>query len=94
MSIANYTIELSEPTYKKLLTAAHEQRVEVEALIRRLLERETVEPKPQPEPETDYSNHPFADLLAIAEDLGVDDLAENHDHYIYGVPKRSESEEA
>jgi len=25
----------------------------------------------------------------IAVDSGVEDFAENHDHYIYGVPKRS-----
>ncbi len=24
-------------------------------------------------------------LAALAQDLGVDDLAENHDHYLYGV---------
>ena len=31
--------------------------------------------------------HPFAYLLDIAEDLDVDDLAENHDQYLYEVSK-------
>jgi len=28
------------------------------------------------------------DIVAFAQDLGVDDLAENLDHYLYGLPKR------
>jgi predicted DNA-binding antitoxin AbrB/MazE fold protein len=27
-------------------------------------------------------------LLSLATDLGVDDLAEQHDHYLYGTEKR------
>lgn len=42
-------------------------------------EDSTVYPFPQPA---------FYYLAEIAEDLGVDDLAENHDHYLYGVEKR------
>lgn len=30
----------------------------------------------------------LADILAMAQDLGVPDLAEQHDHYLYGLPKR------
>jgi len=29
----------------------------------------------------------FSTLADMAEDLGVDDLAEQHDHYLYGVDK-------
>ena len=29
----------------------------------------------------------FAALADMAQDLGVDDLAEHHDHYLYGVEK-------
>lgn len=32
--------------------------------------------------------HVLYDLLDLATDLGVDDLAEQHDHYLYGVEKR------
>jgi len=30
----------------------------------------------------------FSALADMAQDLGVDDLAEQHDHYLYGVDKR------
>lgn len=41
----------------------------------------------------DSNSYPFPQpafhyLAEIAEDLGIDDLAENHDHYLYGVEKR------
>lgn len=29
------------------------------------------------------------DIQEIAVDTGIDDLAENHDYYLYGTPKRS-----
>jgi len=28
------------------------------------------------------------DLLAFSVDTGIEDLAEQHDHYLYGTPKR------
>ncbi|MGH2598274.1 MAG: hypothetical protein ACRDJ9_02690, partial [Dehalococcoidia bacterium] len=28
------------------------------------------------------------DLLDLAVDTGIEDLAEQHDHYLYGTPKR------
>lgn len=30
----------------------------------------------------------FKRILARARDLGIPDLAEQHDHYLYGLPKR------
>ncbi len=32
-------------------------------------------------------NGAFSALADMAQDLGVDDLAEQHDHYLYGVDK-------
>jgi len=29
------------------------------------------------------------DIDAISVDAGIEDLAENHDHYLYGLPKKS-----
>jgi bifunctional DNA-binding transcriptional regulator/antitoxin component of YhaV-PrlF toxin-antitoxin module len=29
-------------------------------------------------------------ILGISEELGIKDWAENHDHYIYGSPKKNE----
>ncbi len=31
-------------------------------------------------------------LAALAADLGADDLAEQHDHYLYGTEKRENSD--
>ena len=31
-------------------------------------------------------------LAALAADLGTDDLAEQHDHYLYGTEKRENSD--
>jgi hypothetical protein len=32
--------------------------------------------------------YPLAGLLQFAMDMGIPDLAEQHDHYLYGTPKR------
>ena len=34
------------------------------------------------------AGHVLHNLLALATDLGIADLAEEHDHYLYGVEKR------
>jgi len=38
--------------------------------------------------EAESGSGPFDRILALAQDLGVPDLAEQHDHYLYGTPKR------
>jgi len=48
-----------------------------EYTIKRNVEYKVAEPK-----------NTFSALAEMAEDLGVDDLAENHDHYLYGVDKQ------
>lgn len=30
----------------------------------------------------------FGNILAMAEDVGIKDWSLNHDHYLYGTPKR------
>jgi hypothetical protein len=44
----------------------------------------TIEEKHQVDPE----HRPLASLLDISIDTGLGDLAEQHDHYLYGTPKR------
>lgn len=39
------------------------------------------------EEESEAQGHVLQSLLALATDLGVSDLAEQHDHYLYGVEK-------
>ncbi len=34
-----------------------------------------------------HSENTLSKLAGISEDLGISDLAENHDHYLYGVSK-------
>lgn len=34
----------------------------------------------------------FANIYSMSEDVGIDDWALNHDHYLYGNPKRNEEE--
>ena len=31
----------------------------------------------------------FENILTIAEDIGIEDWSLNHDHYLYGTPKRT-----
>jgi len=40
-----------------------------------------------PEVDAQPTSHVLQQLLTLATDLGVDDLAEHHDHYLYGVEK-------
>ena len=44
--------------------------------------------EPTPHPETRDMPEVFRRILDRARDLGVGDLAEQHDHYLYGTPKR------
>lgn len=43
--------------------------------------------RPQPTYTIADDKGTFATLADMAQDLGVDDLAEQHDHYLYGVDK-------
>ena len=44
--------------------------------------------EPEVEEAATEEGHILYDLLALAKDLGVHDLAEQHDHYLYGVEKQ------
>lgn len=80
MTAATQTIQLSMTTYEQLVAAAQQQQLDIEALIQNFLQQPKVAPA--------QSKHRFAYLLDIAEDMGIDDLSENHDHYLYGADKR------
>ena len=41
-----------------------------------------------PEPELDWSKHPFLQPPADPDFDGPEDLSINHEHYAYGAPKR------
>ncbi|MEA3309643.1 MAG: antitoxin family protein [Chloroflexota bacterium] len=50
--------------------------------------RVSVEIKSLSEEQVQPREHILQQLLALTTDLGVDDLAEQHDHYLYGTEKR------
>ena len=56
-----------------------------EALIAQLEELKQNQPQPMYTIAEEKSS--FSALVDMAQDLGVDDLAEQHDHYLYGVGK-------
>ena len=56
-----------------------------EALLAQL--EELLQNQAQPQYTIAEEKSTFSTLAAMAEDLGVDDLAEQHDHYLYGVDK-------
>lgn len=49
---------------------------------------EVVPPKPQPEPDIPTLYERLKPVIGIATNL-PEDAARNHDHYLYGTPKRT-----
>lgn len=64
--------EVFRPTEPLDLPANTEYRVTIEAIE-------------QAEPSAD---RPLMKYLDLVVDMGISDLAEQHDHYLYGTPKR------
>jgi len=61
----------------------------------RLLEPISIPPDTPVEiivPENITEEDPWSELGEDALDLGITDLAKEHDHYLYGVPKRKRKE--
>jgi hypothetical protein len=72
------TLKVPQDLYARLEALATAERTDVLEFLRRIAE-------PEPEPEEVSA---FQRILERATDLGVSDLAEQHDHYLYGLPKR------
>ncbi len=53
----------------------------------------TVNPVPEPPPaeDTDVTRDPAYDIASLAVHTGIPDLASEHDHYLYGTPKRNQT---
>ncbi|MCX6029861.1 MAG: hypothetical protein NT169_11255 [Chloroflexi bacterium] len=83
MTVNTVTIELPRPLYVRLETLAKEERTDLIDLLSRLA-TSAAEPRPRSKPST----LAFQRILDRATDLGVSDLAEQHDHYLYGVEKQ------
>lgn len=76
------TLELPTQLYYQLQSLAEAEQTDVIGLLRRLL---SAPPEPAPRPQT--TTQAFQRILERATDLGVNDLAEQHDHYLYGIEK-------
>jgi len=68
--------------YRQLQMLAEDEQTDIVELLRRLLAA-TNGNKTQPQATT----RAFQRILDRATDLGVTDLAEQHDHYLYGAEK-------
>jgi hypothetical protein len=83
MTVGTITVKLPRDLYARLDTLAKQERTDVVELLGRLAASEAAS-RTQSEPST----LAFQSILARATDLGVSDLAEQHDHYLYGTEKQ------
>jgi len=88
MNTPTITLELPVQIYTDIKALADASQVDVIEMLRRW----TVASQESPNADTfTYPPSPpraFQRILDRATDLGVDDLAEQHDHYLYGLEKR------
>ena len=83
METDTITIELPAQLYTQLQKlAADEQSDPIQVLVRLLTSAMQQRYPSRP------STRAFQRILERATDLGVTDLAEQHDHYLYGVEKQ------
>lgn len=83
MTASTVTVNLPKDLYARLDKLAKQERTDLVDLLDRLATSGAV-PRAQAEPTTTA----FERILARATDLGISDLSEQHDHYLYGVEKR------
>jgi len=83
MTVGTVTVKLPKDLYTRLDTLAKQERIDVVALLNRLAASATAS-----QAEAEPSTTAFQHILSRATNLGVSDLAEQHDHYLYGTEKR------
>jgi hypothetical protein len=83
MTVGTVTVKLPRDLYTRLDILAKQERTDVVELLGRLAASATVS-RAEGEPST----MAFQRILARATDLGVSDLAEQHDYYLYGTEKQ------
>lgn len=83
MTVGTVTVKLPKDLYTRLDTLAKQERTDVVSLLTRLTASVTA-----PQAEAEPSTTAFQRILDRATNLGVSDLAEQHDHYVYGVEKQ------
>jgi hypothetical protein len=80
MTTNTVTVELPKHLYVRLQALAKDERIDVVGLLDRWLTSVDTE-HAQARPAT----RAFKSILGRATDLGVTDLAKQHDHYLYGT---------
>lgn len=88
MSVAFETIQVPRQLYIRLWRFAEQEKTEPVALIERWLERALMQEDDDTADTATTSVAPIYRLHEYAEDLGVADLAQNVDHYLYGHEKQ------
>jgi len=83
MTVGTVTVKLPRDLYVKMDTLAKQERTDMVELLSRLAASATPS-RMRVEPSTTA----FQRILGRATDLGVNDLAEQHDHYLYGTEKQ------
>ena len=83
MTVGTVTVKLPKDLYARLDTLAKQERTDVVELLDRLAASAAAS-RAQVEPSTAA----FQRILDRAADLGISDLAEHHDHYLYGTEKQ------
>jgi predicted transcriptional regulator len=85
------TMELPSEIYDGLQQLADQDQIdlvrELDCLVKRALLLQVRDASAQERPASTEPD-PLRQIAAMAQDLGVDDLAEQHDHYLYGTEKR------
>jgi len=76
------TLELPTELYSQLQIVAEAEQTDIIELLRRLLA-----PVNGQKTRMQATTRSFQRILDRATDLGVTDLAEQHDHYLYGTEK-------
>ena len=82
MTVGTVTVKLPKDLYTRLDTLAKQEHTDMVELLDRLT-ASAIASRAEGEPST----LAFQRILARATDLGVGDLAEQHDHYLYGTEK-------
>jgi hypothetical protein len=83
MTVGTVTVKLPRDLYIRLDKLAKQERTDLVELLDRLA-ASAMDSQTRGEPSTTA----FERILDRATDLGVSDLAEQHDHYLYGTEKR------
>jgi len=83
MTVGTVTVKLPKDLYTRLDTLAKQERTDVVSLLTRLTASVTA-----PQAEAEPSTTAFQRILDRATNLGMSDLAEQHDHYLYGTEKQ------